>query len=451
MHSPTSLGPRAGTFNAVTAVSVLLLTAVLLLRLYAAWNCVPVCIWDDSMHREQATDCPFSLPQIVRRIMLPTTENRIRDKTMGYYLWLVMGSRLFGGFGTPPNTHGCSISTTERAWQLTNVLLLLIQLLCVYGVARWASQDRDLSLAVTTLYLMCPIVFGMNRWVLTENHVMAALWMAIAMTVLLTTARRTVVPLAAAVGIGMFSSAREYALPLLIVLALAGSAALLRDRRYTPALGFFLITASYLTCAVIAAAPAFQLARQKLFQVEGQKQFWNPFPAWLAHMFMESWGPSLTVVLLAGSVWVTVRYTKATRASQARRDGLVLLWASLGLLGLATMAGAYATIQRLVRPSIPPFIFCFAFVLVGLRVTAAPVAAVRRRLSALMLCALVGSAALLAYHLFVRFDRGQSYKPHAAFMEYYDHPLWIRPLTSRYDRHYYSESEAARVNAEHDR
>ena len=428
-------------------VSLLLLAGAMFLRLWVAWDGVAVCIWDDSMYREQAYGSPLTLPDIAQRIMLPTTQNYIHDKTMGYHLWLVAGLHAFGWLGTPAYTYGCSVSKAERAWQVINILLLLIQLACVYGVARWGLQDRTLALAVTTSYLVCPIVFGMNRWVLTENHVMAALWVAIAMTLWLVTSAQWLVPVAAAVGIGMFATTREYALPLLIVLTLAGGVALLRDRRPSAATVFVLVAASYLICAVIAAAPAFDLARQKLFNPEGQRQFWNPVPAWLAHMVMESWGPSLTVLLIVATVWLTVRYAKALRTGRARVDGLAVLWMIFGLLSLGTMAGAYTTIQRLVRPSIPPFLFCFAFVLVGFRVTAVPIAAVRRPFSGAMVCALVASAVLLTYHLFFRFEHGQKYVPHAAFMEYYDHPLWIRPIGGQYDRHFYTESEAARVNA----
>jgi hypothetical protein len=430
--------------------SLLFLAAALALRFYSAWFCVPVCTWDDSMHREQAVGSGLSVAQAIRFIMLPTTTNYVGDKTMGYYLWLVLGLRLFHGLGTPVQTEGCSVSTTERAWQATNVVLLLIQLACVYGLAAWAFRDRTLGASAAALYAVSPIVFGMNRWVLTENHVMAGLWVAIAMAVLVCASREWFVPPAAALAIGMFASLREYALPLVAALVLVAVLALLRDRRWLAGETFAVVVIPYLVGAGYAAASTLEIARHKLFATVDQMQFYNPLPSWLAHNALESWGASLTLLVVAGAVVLVFRYARAVRTRRARTDGLALLWVGVGLLFLATMAGAMITVQRLARPTIPPLIFGSAFVLIGVRVTQVNTAAVRRALSVGAACALCVSWAFLSYHLFVRFDQGRSYVFGVPFtatglMEFYDHPLWLRPLHGRFDRHYFTDIDLQRL------
>src|SRR5262249_46679998 len=187
----------------------------LFLRLWSAWSGTAACTWDDSTYRALAVESPLSLPQVVRSIILPTIDNHPKIKiNTGYILWLVMGLRTFGWLGTPSGSWGCFASQTERAWQVVNIWLLLIQLCCVYGIARWGLGDRSLAMAIMTAYLVAPIVFGMNRWVMTENHVMAALWVAIAMALWAVVSQRKWAPILAAVAIGVFATTREYALPL---------------------------------------------------------------------------------------------------------------------------------------------------------------------------------------------------------------------------------------------
>ena len=405
------------------------LVALLLLRFYAAWYCVPVCTWDDSMHREQVEGTGLSLPQAVRLLTVPTTYNMIRDKTMGYYLWLVMGKHLFSWLGTQGQ---CSNSTEERAWQVVNIVLLFIQLGCVYGLAAWAFEDRMLGLAAATLYFLSPIVFGMNRWVMTENHVMAAFWVAAAAGVFAIRRGTVWAFVLAALAIGSFSTTREYALPFMIMVT-GGAIVALYVAHGARSLVFTAIVVPYYVCATLAAQSSYQIAMAKFLNPEGQAGLHYPLVQWVPHCVKESVGPVLTVGIAAAVLFQIVRAVKAP----SLRDGLFLFWVALGLVTTATLLACVVTIQRIARSSIPPFMLVSAFVLVGFKANQIRLTDWSRRwLYRYVLVGLVISWGFMLYQLFVRFDQGRSYRHQAGHMEYYNHPFWLRPLRDRTDRHF---------------
>ena len=416
--------------SAVTRGAVLgSLVCLMVLRMYAAWYRVPVCTWDDSMHREQAVGTTISLRQAVRLLTLPTTYNIVLDKTMGYYLWLVMGHHLFSGLGTQSQ---CSNSTTERAWQLINILLLLIQFGCVYGLAAWAFDDRTLGLAAVALYFLSPIVFGMNRWVMTENHVMAAFWVGSAAAVIALRRGSVWVYVPCALAIGSFSTTREYALPFMTAIAL-GAILALGVTHGARAVLFAALVVPYYVCAAIAARSSYDIAMAKFLNPAGQAGLHFPLVQWVPHVVMESIGPVLSAGLTGVAMFLMVRALKAPRF----RDGLFVFWLVLGLVTAGTLLACVITIQRIARSSIPPYVLGFAFVLIGVkatRVTLTP--RWRRFIYGCVLVGLVISWGFMIDHLFVRFDAGGSYRHRAGQMEYYNHPFWLRPLRDRSDRHF---------------
>lgn len=427
--------------TAIRIVSLSVLALALGVRFYAAWHTVAICTWDDSMHREEAVGSPLSVGEVARLIALPTTVNTIAEKTMGYHLWLVGGLRIFGTLGVADGTAGCSASVDEeRTWQAVNIVLLLIQLGCVYAIARWATGSFGIEAA--TLYLLMPVVFGFNRWVMTENHFMAALWVAIAATLWLVNRPGVPTAIGAALAIGVFSNTREYALPFLVLLSAVAVAALLTDGHRRAALVFALLVGPYLGGAILAALPrAFEQARIKFFWAPG----WHPLPAWFVHCFWESWGPVLTVLAIVGLPAVVVRAWR--RRGELERNGITVLWAALGCLTILCCVGCVISSQRTVRPSILPFFFLLAFLLVSVRVLRIPTR-VTPAIAAAVIGAIGLAAAFEVNHWFLRFERGTTYVAFGdpvecpqATLECVDHPLWIRGLSMRFDRHFLRPGE----------
>jgi len=68
-----------------------------------------------------------------------------------------------------------NLESTELNFQVVNFLLYLVQWVIIFLFAWWATSDYLLATAITFLYLSSPFVFGMSRWVMTENFVFVGL------------------------------------------------------------------------------------------------------------------------------------------------------------------------------------------------------------------------------------------------------------------------------------
>jgi hypothetical protein len=286
-------------------------------------------------------------------------------------------------------------------------------------------------LAAVALYFLSPIVFGMNRWVMTENHVMAALWVASAAAVVALRGGAWAY-LPCALAIGSFSTTREYALPFMAALAFAAIVALCVAHGLRAVL-FAVMVVPYYVCAAIAARSSYEIAMAKFLNPVGQAELHYPLVQWVPHCVLESIGPVLSVGLTVAAVFLVVR--ALTRLSF--RDGLFVFWVFLGLVAAGMLLACVVTIQRIARSSVPPYVLGFAFVLVGFKATrVTPTAGWRRLIYLYVLVGLLVSWGFMGYQLFFRFDGGGSYRHQAGHMEYYNHPFWLRPLRDRSDQHF---------------
>ena len=407
-----------------------LAAGLLVLRLYAAFWTQAACTWDDHMYR-QTGERALPVASVLRHLIFPTTLNMTPDRTMGYPLWLWLGTNIVTPIFGPSGK--CANTRHEWTWQVVNCILLMIQIAALFGVARWATGETWSAMAVLLLYVMSPLVFGLNRWAMSENLVMTALLVTIAVGVLVVHDGRWWIQIAAGILCGIFSNAREYAYPILVTLALGASCASYVQRGWR-ALWFPLILFPYLIAAGVANFPAFQLRWPLVGATTpgpGIPEGAYPVLPWLLKLFRDGWGPSVTIVVVLGSA-VLARSVWHNRG-QWRWDGASVYWMSLAGAFVLWWCLDLSQPMRQVRAGIGPEVLGLGIVLVGWHHQRLHLLPAGRMLLALFLTA---SLAFLVDDLFIRFDGGRTWRHEAGpRLETYNHPLGLRAMTDDNDRH----------------
>ena len=416
------------------------LLAIVALRVYAAARTIPIRTpWDDSTMRMAArTETQHeTLGTAVARLTLPNPPVVLEGRLNGYQRWLVVGLKL-GRWIQP--------GQGELDFQAVNVLLLGLQALALAVFAWWATRDAGFSAAFTFLWVSAPIVFGMNRWILAENLVLAAGPILSFLAAYLldreapagsgarSPGMRVVEAGALAYVMGVFSVAREYAAPSFFLIVGATVLGLVLQGRRPEAAAFASVTA----CFVVPLASPLAASLSSSLQKSGVREYFHPLGEWLAHVSIHTVGPALglaLIALVAAVVPASIRAPRddggASGTGRLRREleGLrSLYWAHLILL--AFYLGAVLWLRnRISRAALMPMITAAGLALIGLRLSPR----IRRALSTnparmATLALLAVSWSVLLYQLLVAFQGGKTYA-HAAFrLEYYNHPLHLRPL-----------------------
>jgi hypothetical protein len=242
-------GPVDSVLRAVGIASVL---AILALRFYAAAWTIPMRTpWDDSSVRLAAKQQSRreTGASAVARLLLPNPPSVLQGRLNGYQRWLVIGHQV--GRRLRPGSG-------ELAFHLVNFVLLCLQALTLGLFAHWATRDLAISAGLTFLWVSAPVVFGLNRWVLTENLVLTAgpILSFLAAWLLAREAppgprsrsREARVLLTAgsvAYVIGLFSVAREYSTPSYVVIVGSTVLGLALARRGWEAAVFAAVTACF--------------------------------------------------------------------------------------------------------------------------------------------------------------------------------------------------------------
>jgi hypothetical protein len=435
--------------SALRTIGIVSVLAILALRFYAAAWTIPMRTpWDDSTIRLAAKQQSRreTGASAVARLLLPNPPSLLQGRLNGYQRWLVIGHKL--GTRIRPGSG-------ELAFHVVNFVLLCLQALTLGLFAWWAIRDLAISAGFTFLWVSAPVVFGMNRWVLTENLVLTAgpilsflaAWLLARETpgakprsrkarVLLTAG-------AVAYVIGLFSVAREYSTPSYVLIV--GSTVLglaLAGRRWEAAV-FASVTACFLAPLASPLAKALRATVTK----GGREEWFHPLHEWLPHVSLYTVGPALTVALVVLVVAVVYRSVARdarspneagtdTLSGRVRREltGLRgLYWAHVILLAFY-LVGVLWTRSRVSRLAILPMIVATGLALIGIRLfpeVRATLTTARAKSALLALVAL--SWSVLSYQLLVAFDGGKTYA-HAAYrLEYYNYPLHLRPLRDAMD------------------
>ena len=411
-------------------VGIVSVLAILALRLYAAAWTIPMRTpWDDTTIRLAARQQSRreTVASAVARLVLPNPPSVLEGRLNGYQRWLVVGHKL--GTRMRPGSG-------ELAFQVVNFVLLCLQALTLMAFAHWATRDLALSAGFTFLWISAPVVFGMSRWVLTENLVLTAGPILSFLAAWLlgreappgpgsrSLAARILAAGSAAYVMGLFSVAREYAAP--SYFAIVGTTLLglaLQKRRWEAAV-FATVTAGFVAPLASPLAAALRATVTK-----GSRDEWfHPLGEWIPHVSVYTVGPALTValiVLVAAGLY---------RAGARELTGLRgLFWAHLLLLAFY-LGGLVWVRNRVSRLAILPMIVAAGLALIGTRLSPEIQRALSTtRAKGAVLALIAASWSVLCYQLFVAFDGGETYA-HAAYrLEYYNYPLHLRPLRGPLD------------------
>jgi hypothetical protein len=423
------------------------LLAILVLRLCAVSQFPSVHTpWDDGEFRMNASaaDSAESALEATGRLLLPHGGLELNGRLNGgYTTWLVAALKVGRFLG---------LEQREFALQYGNAFMLVVGTAVVLLFAYWSFRDWALATAAGFFYAGAPIVFGISRWVLTENLVLLAGVTSSAFAAWLLGRRepigprdrlgRVVMAVTAAWGIGLCSTAREYASPSFVVLVFCTAVGLLAARRWLEAGALAVVTGAFL----VPWAPAFVAATRVMLAKGGQGQYFHSLTEWIPHVSFYTVGLSLFVLLLGlGSVVIVQRSRLVLRHLAdptitprqligAELSGVHLLfWGHLVLI-LIYGAGIIWSRNRVTRPAVMLMIVGLALVLIGIR----SLPALRARLLTaparlLALVLIVLSWGVLTYQLLFAFDGGRTYA-HASYrLEYFNYPLRLRALKDASD------------------
>jgi hypothetical protein len=443
LHDPAKPPPIPFVDSLLLAAASLSLVAVLGLRLYAAFRAVPIQTpWDDGLIRRDARIVAGKegAARLLANVLTPHAPPLLEGRVNGYGDWAALGQKLREMAGS---------TEAQRAFQLVNVALLCVQCATVVLLGYWSTRDAPMAVAFAFLYASSPIVFGISRWVLTENLVLTAgPALALLAASLLSarsnesgTLRRVLLAASTAYLMGLLGSAREYAAPSYAVILLVVVTSLLAQKRLAEAATFAAVIACFVVPLAIPLGSALRLTLAKA----DVSSYFHPLWQWVPHVVAFVVGPSLTLVFLAllatvgGRVVHRVRRRRLRRPLSANaacrrlrrelRSGLGALYWSHWLLLALYVAGIVWSRNRSVRSAILPMLVTFN--LLFLYVHRHPssrrwMTTAQCRVAAL--CLIACSWSVLAYQLLIAFDGGRTYA-HAAYrLEYFNYPLRLRPL-----------------------
>lgn len=439
-------------------MALISLLAIFMLRSYAVFYAQPVVAYDDKHYRAAAVFLGdnVSTPQAFREVFLPTSRH-LKERTIGYISCLVLGQKLLG------------FVNMERRWQIVNLGLFYLQAVFMYLLALWASRRKEwFAASMTALFLLMPIVFGMNRWIMNENFVFPALLAFPLCAVWLiggeergerTGGRRFVleeicVPAGAAYVMGVFATLREYALPSLLVTAAVVMFSLALKKRWTALAVFTAVFAPFCVAATKAAVLVLTYTIQKTGIIKdfshpdvALNMYYVPWSDWAYRVVVRSIGPAMTVFLLAGAAFLARRaYHSISGSLEAGRGALSVIkeWGGgirllfICVLGLVVLYGAAVLMStnRMLRVAIPPAMSLVVLIMLGIRIfDSAGAYMSSRRVKKFILALILLSWMIMLYQLFIAFGGGKDFGIRPYYMPTYNHPLHLRELKGPGDWH----------------
>jgi len=450
----------AGILRGLAALSLL---ALLILRSYAAFFTQPVVAHDDKHYRAAAVFLGdnISTAQAFKEVLLPTSRH-LRERTIGYISWLVLGQKLLGSFDM------------ERRWQIVNLVLFYLQALFIYLLALWASKKEWFAASLTFLYLSMPIVFGMNRWIMNENFVFTALLAFPLCAIRLidrekraerTEGRRFIieeacVPAGAAYVMGMFATLREYALPSLLAMAAVVILTLAFKKRWIALAVFTAVFAPFCIAATKAAVLVLTYTIQKTGMVKdfshpdvALNKYYVPWSDWTYRVVVRCIGPAMTVFLCGGLAFLARRvYNSVSGYFEAERGILPVIkeWGSgvrllfICLLALSALYGAAVLMStnRMLRVAIPPVMSLVVLILMGIRIfDSAGVYLSSVKVKKYLIGLILLSWVTMLFQLFVSYGGGKDFVIRPYYMPTYNHPLHLRELKGPGDWHVVDDEE----------
>jgi len=443
-------------------VAVASLTLIIILRVYAAFMTQPALSHDDIHYRSVASylEPKVTLRQALINSFLPTTFN-IGHRTAGYHSSLVMAIKIFKKF-----------LEYERIYQIGNLVWFVFQVVFMYLLSFWASKKQWFALSMTFLYLSMPIVFGMNRWVMTENFVFPAILSFGYFSVWLVTTRSVpgaggkkdiiikeiLVPVVAAYCMGVFSTVREYALPVMIALGLGAMMGLIIQKRWLALSVFTLVFTPYAVAGVQGALPIIRntLLKTGLSQTNYDwrvKFLRKPLHVWYYQMIVHSAGIAMTILLLSGVTGIF--YAAYSRVVPLVKNGKIELlkfirsnFTGVNIVFICQVfmtvfywVGASMAKAKFHRTTILPIVMLLISLLMSIRVFNISLEKIAVKVKLFLMSMILISWIVMGYQLFFAFDGGKSFVVIPYKMPTYNHPMHLRKLRGVGDWHVIEDEE----------
>ncbi len=427
-------------------VIIFSIIGIFILRIYAIYNTVAIRTWDDIGYRNYAIKSANEIGNIskaLQGVFLPNPDLLDNSRSIGYHSWLVLFLKLRIS-GNP-----------EQVFQLANLGLLIIQGIILFIFAKWSTQSKLFAGTLTFLYLSSPVVFGLNRWVMTENYVMVGLLVFSCVPIWLFShdfrpfyRREIFVGIGSAWLIGIFGTIREYALPSFFLTAIASSMGLIWQKRLDAFLSFTIIFAICCLTFLEGWIQLFKLSRYRVTQSE----YYHPLQEWIPHFFVHVIGITLALFLLINIIIIGINLYRNYQSKQwdfkqfrldlhsirfnQGNDPLQLLWLTNLSLVLLYSLIILISQSRQARAGILLMFSVLSFILISIRYFNISDKLFRTSwFNFISIILILCSWGITYQQLFIAFDSGKSYTHTAYGLEHYNHPLNLRPLRSPEDMH----------------
>jgi hypothetical protein len=437
--------------------ALLSLGMVIALRIYAVFIPQPVVTYDDRHYSGIAVYCEprETMGEAVKDVLLPNNKN-IGNRTAGYNSCLVLGLKVF------------SAMEPKRALQAVNLVLFLIQIAAVLFISYWAYPKHWFAVSFCYLYVSMPIIFGLNRWIMTDNLVITALWVfpAAAIWAVCRDNERDgrgylgqiwtegVVPLAAGGMMAVFAGLREYAVPSYFLISGIIVLSFAVKRKWTAFFVFIAVSIPYWRASFEGASGiiARTVSKSGISSAGSDIHvhlYSLPYWKWIYDMITGSYGLAMSVLIALGMYFMAKgAWEKSVKGIMTGKDipakikGIFFDGKSLLLIGQLFLAVSYFTLASLssfreFRTTIPCGVSMLAALLIGINVfqviDGGGVPALRAKKAILALMAISWAAAV--YQLFIAFDGGKSFAIKPYRVPTYNHPLNLRELKGPGDAH----------------
>ena len=435
---------RINLLQKILSASIILsLISFFIFRIYAIYSAVAIKTWDDVGYRLyalKAASDDLNIPGALQDVIYPNANILDHTRSIGYHSWIVLALKLSLS-GDP-----------EKVFQLANLGLLIIQGIVIFYFSYWASQNKNFSGTLTFIYLSSPIVFGLNRWVMTENFVMTALLIFGFIPFWLLDRdfrpfyrREILIGFLTAWILGIFGSLREYAAPSYLLTSLGTMFALALTKRWDALFGFVI---AFFLFFIVLLGGWIELTQFAFLRVT-QSEYFHPLSQWFPHFIFNVVGIPLTIFIGVIGLLIAYQVRKVLKNNPIKIDKklsfqyfkdnitpLQILWLINVILLIFYSLSILISESRQARSGILILFPLLNVLLISLKMFPSTNPILRSTLSNFFSLLLIACTWMTSYYqLFVAFDGGKSFAHHAYDLEYYNHPLYLRPLLSPDDRH----------------
>jgi hypothetical protein len=245
--------------------------------------------------------------------------------------------------------------------------------------------------------------------------------------------------------LGIFGSLREYAAPSYLLTCLGTIFALALIKRWDALFGFAI---AFFLFFIVLLGGWIELTQFTFLRVV-QSEYFHPLSQWFPHFIFNVVGIPLTVFMSIVGLLILYQVRKILNdhsikirkklSFQHLKDNITplqILWLINILLLIFYSLSILMSQSRQARSGILILFSLLNVLLISLKMLPSTNPLLRSTLSNFFSLLLIACTWMTSYdQLFVAFDGGKSFAHHAYDLEYYNHPLYLRPLLSPDDKH----------------